>query len=400
MSVSVWRSRSEGLLGLESLALLATAVPLWTKYSPTWERAYESTKAMRGSFLPDSWHYFLSALLILHGGLHLALCVWTGEYRKGSMWRWWTVVALWSMAFLGQVSGNALPMDRHDAQTVAIEVAVASQVPFAGETAASIMRGSGNLGPETVTLWWYGHLVMGIAILLLGFILVRAVAKDKTKGVWWIAGVALVIVLTAGSLVTPPFGEKATVADFNSFDAKPGWYTWVLHGWLRMFDLAGAAWIGTVILPTLILVWVSLLPWLNRSGSKAVDRGGIAMIVGLGSIGALGFGGSFAPLSGSQDPPKPKADGTVPVVIDPKLAEVGKKLFAEIGCSGCHGIDGKRAEGGPDLTDVHKKHTDPEWYVQFIRKPTSIKPNSVMPAFESLDVKSLRALAEFLRQPR
>jgi mono/diheme cytochrome c family protein len=110
-------------------------------------------------------------------------------------------------------------------------------------------------------------------------------------------------------------------------------------------------------------------------------------------------------LTGTRDPDQSSyvADNTPQepaTPIDEEIAKQGKALFDDEGCSGCHEIDGVKATGGPKLDDIYKLHTDPKWYVDFIKNPKSVKKNSTMPAYPDLSEQNLRALAEFLRKPR
>ena len=137
--------------------------------------------------------------------------------------------------------------------------------------------------------------------------------------------------------------------------------------------------------------------------SRKLSRTAVQGTVGTFAVVALGaafaYGGTFAPITGNQDP---IASAEVPASdvkpIDESLAERGLALFREIGCRNCHQIDGNGE--GIDLTDVHKKQPNPEWYIRFIKNPSSINPSSTMPAFDELTIEELSALAEFLRKPR
>jgi mono/diheme cytochrome c family protein len=61
----------------------------------------------------------------------------------------------------------------------------------------------------------------------------------------------------------------------------------------------------------------------------------------------------------------------------------GKKLVADIGCYGCHPIDGynELRKPGPRLTDVQAKVTSPGWLLSWIQYPRSFRPRTKMPNF-------------------
>lgn len=73
---------------------------------------------------------------------------------------------------------------------------------------------------------------------------------------------------------------------------------------------------------------------------------------------------------------------------------VGRRLFEEKGCTGCHSIGGKGGTVGPALDKVAERR-NPEWIMQHFRNPQSVSPGSVMPQFD-LTEQQVRALTEFL----
>ena len=58
-------------------------------------------------------------------------------------------------------------------------------------------------------------------------------------------------------------------------------------------------------------------------------------------------------------------------VSEPALIAAGRELFAEKGCSGCHGAEGEGAGAGPALTEVHESFPEPERMAVWIRLGTA-----------------------------
>jgi len=75
-------------------------------------------------------------------------------------------------------------------------------------------------------------------------------------------------------------------------------------------------------------------------------------------------------------------------------ASLGKGLFQQKGCIGCHSVGGKGGVVGPALDDVGLRRT-PEWIIKHFRDPQSVTPGSVMPRF-GFSESEARALTEFL----
>lgn len=339
-------------------------------------------------------HTMLAGGVVLLGGLLV-----TGAYDRERRGLWWSALAFVAFAHLLQVSGNILPLDRHAVQTTVIEGSIVGRVPVIGPWLSERLLAGPSFGEATVALWYGVHRYV-LPILLLG----AAVGLVRTRGRGTLA-FAVVLPLSVALLmafaVGAPVGEPATPLDANGFDALPGWYVWPMHGAMKALDsfAPGWGWLGAFVLPGLVGGALFLMPF----GADRLPRR-----VVLGGIGALGlvlvvagaiFGGRPASLIADE---MASVESTVtgrPEATRPELAALGEALFRSRGCTRCHGIDGGRGSGGPDLTFVHRKHPDADWYRRFVRNPRSVRPNSTMPAFKLAD-EDLSALAEFLRRPR
>jgi mono/diheme cytochrome c family protein len=73
---------------------------------------------------------------------------------------------------------------------------------------------------------------------------------------------------------------------------------------------------------------------------------------------------------------------------------VGRRLFQEKGCFGCHSVGGKGGTIGPALDEVAKRR-DSQWIITHFRNPQAVTPGSVMPRFDFTE-QEIRALTEFL----
>ena len=72
-------------------------------------------------------------------------------------------------------------------------------------------------------------------------------------------------------------------------------------------------------------------------------------------------------------------------------AAKGKQLIGEVGCMGCHGVDGfdeeskkVRAIGGPWLTGIGSKVSG-DWLVSWLKKPWHYQEDTIMPSFRLSD---------------
>ena len=85
----------------------------------------------------------------------------------------------------------------------------------------------------------------------------------------------------------------------------------------------------------------------------------------------------------------------------------GKELVARIGCYNCHGSDLAGTTKGPSLAGI-KQYWSREKLINYLRNPNSFMnsdrfkdykekfPNVMMPSYNSIDVKDLGKIAEYL----
>ena len=66
----------------------------------------------------------------------------------------------------------------------------------------------------------------------------------------------------------------------------------------------------------------------------------------------------------------------------------------------CHQLDGEGGTLGPDLTFQGSRGRTDEWLAGHFKDPPSYTEGSLMPAFENLTEKQLRALVAFLQNQK
>ena len=86
----------------------------------------------------------------------------------------------------------------------------------------------------------------------------------------------------------------------------------------------------------------------------------------------------------------------------PGNADRGKKLISEIGCMGCHGVEGLEeqsdkvnAYAGTYLTAIGSKIKDKNWLVSWLKKPSHYQKDTIMPSFRLTD-KEANDIATYL----
>jgi mono/diheme cytochrome c family protein len=316
--------------------------------------------------------------------------------------QWFGALGMAVIAFVFQLTGNLLPMDRHAVQTAVVESGITGGIPAIGHTARGLMLGGPSFSESTLALWWAGHAyVLPIVSLVAAWMLFR-----RRKAPLSAYAIAPIAVLGLALLVAAPLGARATDADFGQFNASVSWYTWPLHSMMVAFGHLSPnfAWIGSVAIPSLIFLALLLMPWIGQKVPNKIIRG-TALLIAL-AFAAVGDidGGPVASLTGNRDPAVGTASGGAATkATDPKtlaLVARGMKEFNDDGCADCHGTNGAKGESGPDLTHEFQLHSDPAWFAKLIRNPKMVNVSATMPAFPKLSDDQVNAISTFLSQPR
>jgi len=377
-------------------------------YRATASDAHTSVAALRDEPLTRSlqaFHYWGSLAMLAIGGIALIAMIAAGRFGKDDRPGYFGVLLAFAATMGFQITGNLLPWDRHGVQTAAIEASVASRVPGVGNAAVGVLFGGDGVSEATLERWYMLHRFGLPALALIALILLGVGISRNRPGVRGslLAGIGLPLVVTGLAMaIASPLGAAAMPDDAVGFDALPSIYTYPAHALLVFFDrlVPGMGWIGATIVPAVLGLGALLLPilkpptWLAR----------VLLVAVLGFVGYVcaTAGASVAPLTGTRDPAAiaTEAPSAPASPRNDALAERGRRAFEEVGCSGCHGQAGVGGPAGPRLTELHRRHPDADWYMQYIRDPQSVKKGSTMPAFSALSESQLQELAEYLRFPQ
>lgn len=396
------------LSAVQACALIAllTGLPLALKYDAGADKAYAAVHSIQQTpFLAflRSLHHWSSAGIIICGALFVFHSLLIAAYRKPLSSIWTAGVLTIGAGMLLQITGHLLPWDKQAVQTTVIETSIAVGAPVVGVAQEHLVRGGVDVGPATLSLWYTAHVTLfSLAMVaLVGFLLVKLKNKGFSLAQQLKPGVTAMAVVALVSLAfMPKLGPAATALDFNSFDAKPEWYVLPMHVLLVFFDGINQSlgFIGTMVIPGLVLVLLLALPFIDRKPSGADARMGqtIGAVLGVGTliIFATNLGRVASPMG--EVFADTKTDPVVQSALDPAIIAKGKALFEAGSCSGCHMINGKGGNVGPDLSNEGAKRPSLAWQIDHLKNPQKVVPSSMMPAFNNLKPDELTALAQYL----
>jgi cytochrome c553 len=220
-----------------------------------------------------------------------------------------------------------------------------------------------------------------------------------------IIGLAIVWKYTAGEdpsesgWLGPLYAEKADPGTTN-FVPRPDWYFYFLFYLLRIFKWPESVILGTVGIPTIALVLLLALPFLDTRRERRLLRRPVAIVAAILtvlSMGVLTYKGATARESLASEVlaavPQWQQRNNLPAEAVP-----GAKLFAQVGCTACHVYLGTGSSnlGAPELTAEGAKNKGVQFQIDHLKCPSCVNPGSPMPKFEGLGDENLRQLAIFL----
>jgi menaquinol-cytochrome c reductase cytochrome b/c subunit len=191
-----------------------------------------------------------------------------------------------------------------------------------------------------------------------------AIAKDGLM-----ACLVLVVIITMAIVFGAELGPKADPTT-TTYTPRPEWYFFFLFELLRVVKPPALVFMATIGIPTICLVLLLLLPFIDRSPERNPLRRPIATIAGIATIAAMAYLSILGALAGS------------PTEIDlpaPPGLKRGQEVMASSGCLGCHKVGENGNTLGPNLTKVGSR------LGKDAIARTLVNPTPPMPSYQQLE---------------
>ena len=341
-SISRWKRRSrEGarfaytlgsaVLVVFMLQILSGILQLFF-YVPATDHAYNSVSYLRTQ-VPFGWlihgiHYWGAQLMVILVLLHMARVFLWGAYKKPRELTWLAGVTLLLTTMGFSFTGGPLHWDQRGYWIGDVSTSIAGTVPLVGGLSKQLLRGGEEMGQLALSRLFVLHIaVLPGALLALFGIHIIAMRRFGSVGPWkeearvkkdpfWpdqafkdvVAGTAVVLLLILLTVFLPPqYSGMADPLDVP-YIPKPEWNFLFLYESLKYFP-GRLEPVGTVGVPTVLILILVLLPFVDRNPERNPLRRPIAMlcalilagiVIGISIIGYLSPG--FA-----QPPAKPAA---------------------------------------------------------------------------------------------
>jgi len=204
---------------------------------------------------------------------------------------------------------------------------------------------------------------------------------------------------TGAGWLGPLYADQADPGT-TSFVPRPDWYFYFLFYLLRIFKWPDSVILGTVGIPTIIMVLMLALPFVDMRRERRLSRRPVAVVITILtviSMGVLTYKGATARESLASE-----TLGAVPQWVKkqnlPANAVPGAKLFAQSGCLTCHTYLGTGSSnlGAPNLSAEGSKGRGIDFQIRHLKCPSCVTPGSPMPPFASLGEANIRKIAIFL----
>ena len=188
----------------------------------------------------------------------------------------------------------------------------------------------------------------------------------------------------------------------TNFVPRPDWYFYFLFYLLRIFKWPDSVLLGTIGIPTIALVLLLAMPFIDLRPERRLSRRPVAIIASILvviSMGVLTYKGATAKEALGSElrahvPTWAKKQG---FENNPEAIK-GAQLFAVSGCLNCHVYlgDGGQNLGAPELTAEGAKNKGIAFQIAHLQCPACKNPGSPMPSFSGLGLARLKSLATFL----
>jgi len=299
---------------------IATGIFLCFYYAPSTATAWESTKYLiekvPAGHLVLSLHYWGASAMIAFMAMHLLQVLLWGAYKKPRELQWIVGVILFIITLVLGLTGYLLPWDLNALLASRVAINISGNAPILGPAVLNFLQDGNGIGTLTINrffgihVWLMPALLVGLVAMHLAIFRWNGPAgppideAPKLKpGRFWpdqlfmdtVLSFAMFVIVVALAVFSPaPLDDKA---DLNNaqFVPYPAWYFLALYA---LLDIVGnfppaivqiASLFATIVGPTLLIVLMLVLPFVDRNPSRRLSRRpwvlGITALIFVGAIG-------------------------------------------------------------------------------------------------------------------
>ncbi|GAC1391093.1 MAG: hypothetical protein NVSMB31_08340 [Vulcanimicrobiaceae bacterium] len=356
---------------------IATGIFLTFFYAPSAATAWESTDAMYHNGFQHfvlSLHSWGASAMIALVALHMLQVIIFGAYKSPRELQWIVGVLLCIVTLVLGLTGYLLPWDMNAYFASQVAINISGTAPILGPGIQTFLQGGPIMGTATINRFFGIHVwLMPVALIgLVGAHLAifrnngpAGPTTDDRRGlkigrffpdqVFMDTAISFIVfaIIIGLSIFTPP-GLDAKADPTKLFQPYPAWYFLSLFGLLAIFP-PQLELVGTIIIPTLAILALIALPWLDRSTTRSLASRSVilwatfisvALVVGLSISSQISIVQKQQALAASGPAPAPPAPAQPSKMggAATSASEAGAKVYAA-NCSTCHGASGAGVPG-------------------------------------------------------
>lgn len=370
-----------------------TGILLAFNYAPTPGEAYDSLvyiiRKVSAGRIVQGLHHWGASLMIIVVFLHMAQVFLYGAYKKPREATWIAGAALLLLTLGFGLTGYLLPWDNRAYWGTMVTTSIAGTIPFAGHAIVRLLGAAQGIGVLTFSRFYSCHTIVlpaiSASLIAVHVYLVRRhgitapgmegkpaqrfYPKQAFRDLVAIFA-TFAILFTAAAFLQVPLERMADPTD-TSYVPRPEWYFLFLFELLKLFRGALEP-IGTIVLPTLAVIALFAVPFMDRTRVQALKRRVLATATVAAVFVVWGTLTGAAILS--SPPGSSSLIGSTPATEWAQLPPeqiAGLAYFHSARCDTCHNVLGGEPKPGPDLTTVQIHHTRP-WLIQHINSPSEL----------------------------
>jgi ubiquinol-cytochrome c reductase cytochrome b subunit len=390
-----------------------TGVLLTLNYAPSPGEAYESvlyiTRSVSSGRMIRGLHHWGASMMIIVLVLHASQVFLYGAYKKPREALWITGVLMSFLVLSFGLTGYLLPWDNRAYWGTVVVTQIAGQVPLVGPYLQNILGARNGIGAVTFSRFYALHTIIlpaGTALLaIFHLMLVRKHGVTPAQGdetqpkkrfypeqvlrdsVALFAAFALLFL--AAAFLDLPLERVADPTD-ATYTPRPEWYFLFLFQTLKLFQ-GRAELVGTILLPTLAVIALMAIPFLDRGQAQRLRERTLAITTVLFCLAAW----SSLTIAAVRGTPPTRSIASSAVRSEKMVRFAAEELaalgyFRQQGCTGCHNLLDGEPKPGPTLAG-HQEEQSGAWLEEHLKSlPTggelaeTSKPSLTTPQLNAL----------------
>ena len=364
-----------------SMALFALSVQFLTgillafNHAPQPGEAWYSVRyimtEVSGGALVRGLHHWGASMMVILVVVHMAQVALWGAYKKPREATWLIGVLLLLLTLAFGLSGYLLTWDNRAYWATVVTLQIMALPPVVGDWTLQILGSEGGrVGAATFQRFYAAHVILlpaatgALAALHLYLVRKHGVAPqpgDESKpkkrffpeqvfkdSVAIFASFLVLFILSA--TVEAPLGKIADPNDTAS-SPRPEWYFLFLFQTLKFFE-GSLEIVGAVILPTIAMLLLAALPFLDRGKARRISQRTAAFAVV--AVCAVGWTALTAAAVSSTPEEREPAVGWGEAWTQATPAQLaGYAYFQELQCGNCHNLaPGGEPVAGPTFSSL------------------------------------------------